>query len=65
MFHLSHNFLTVTVKVELIRIFNTKEEKGLLLEFFFFFKERKKKKNDVQLKELFLKPGDKNCQPYV
>lgn len=33
MFHLSHNFLTVTVKVELIRIFNTKEKGGLFLEF--------------------------------
>lgn len=43
MFHLSHNFLTVTVKVELIRIFNTKEEKGLLLEFFFFLKKERKK----------------------
>ena len=39
MFHLSHNFLTVTVKVELIRIFNTKEREGLLLEF--FLKRRK------------------------
>lgn len=41
MFHLSHNFLTGTVKAELIRIFNTKERDGLLLEFFFLRKEEK------------------------
>lgn len=41
MFHLSHNFLTVTVKDELIRILNTKEKEGLLQEF--FFKERRKR----------------------
>lgn len=34
MFHLSHNFLAVTVKVELIRIFNTEERRDLHLEFF-------------------------------
>lgn len=44
MFHLSHNFLTVTVKVELIRIFNTKEKKGLLLELLFFLRKKEKKK---------------------
>lgn len=57
MFHLSHSFLTVTVKVELIRIFNTKEREGLLLKLF------KKRRKDMQLKELIPKPGDKNCQP--
>lgn len=41
MFPLSHNFLTVTVKVELIRIFNIKEREVLLLEFFFLRKEEK------------------------
>ena len=41
MFPLSHNFLTVSVKVELIRIFNIKEREDWLLEFF-FFKERRK-----------------------
>lgn len=34
MFHLSHNFFTATVKVELIRIFNTKERGGLFSELF-------------------------------